>query len=68
VIHGTWAEDIEAHSGSGVDAVDEALKEQGPVLLTVVRNWGPVKASGTSLTELYGVGPIVAATLIGYSG
>ena len=27
-----------------------------------------VKASGTSLTELYGVGPIHAATLIGYSG
>jgi transposase len=27
-----------------------------------------IKASGTSLTELYGVGPIHAATLIGYSG
>jgi transposase len=27
-----------------------------------------VKASGTSLTELYGVGPIIAAHLIGYSG
>jgi transposase len=27
-----------------------------------------VKASGTSLTEVYGVGPIHAATLIGYSG
>ena len=27
-----------------------------------------VKASGTSLTELYGVGPVNAATLIGYSG
>jgi transposase len=27
-----------------------------------------VQASGTSLTELYGVGPIHAATLIGYSG
>ena len=27
-----------------------------------------IKASGTSLTELYGVGPIIAATLIGYSG
>ena len=27
-----------------------------------------IKASGTSLTELYGVGPIVAAQLIGYAG
>jgi transposase len=27
-----------------------------------------IKASGTSVTEIYGVGPILAATLIGYSG
>ena len=27
-----------------------------------------IKASGTSLTEIYGVGPIIAAMLIGYSG
>lgn len=27
-----------------------------------------VKASGTSVTELYGVGPIIAAQLIGYAG
>ena len=27
-----------------------------------------VKASGTSLTELYGVGPIIAARIIGYAG
>ena len=27
-----------------------------------------VKASGTSLTELYGMGPIIAAQLIGYTG
>ena len=27
-----------------------------------------VKASGTSLTEIYGVGPIIAAELIGYTG
>ena len=27
-----------------------------------------IKASGTSLTGLYGVGPVIAATLIGYSG
>ena len=27
-----------------------------------------VKASGTSLTDLYGVGPILAAALIGYTG
>ena len=27
-----------------------------------------VKASGTSLTEIYGVGPIIAAQLIGYAG
>lgn len=27
-----------------------------------------VKVSGTSLTEIYGIGPIIAAMLIGYSG
>ena len=27
-----------------------------------------VRASGTSLTELYGIGPMIAAMLIGYSG
>ena len=27
-----------------------------------------IKASGTSLTEIYGVGPTIAAQLIGYSG
>jgi transposase len=27
-----------------------------------------IKASGTSLTEIYGVGPIIAAQLIGYAG
>ena len=27
-----------------------------------------IKASGTSLTDLYGVGPIIAAQLIGYAG
>ena len=27
-----------------------------------------VKASGTSLTEVYGIGPIIACMLIGYSG
>ena len=27
-----------------------------------------MKASGTSLTEIYGVGPIIAAELIGYAG
>jgi transposase len=27
-----------------------------------------VRASGTSVTELFGVGPIIAATLIGYTG
>ena len=36
MIHGTWAGSIEAHSGSGVDVVDEALEELSPVLLAVV--------------------------------
>ena len=27
-----------------------------------------VKASGTSVTEIYGVGPIIAAQIIGYTG
>ncbi len=35
MIHGAWTEDIETHSGSRVDAVDEAVEELSPVLLTV---------------------------------
>jgi hypothetical protein len=31
VIHGTWTEDIQAHSGPRVGVVDQALEELGPV-------------------------------------
>ena len=45
-----------------VERLDVQLKESHKRIKTAV------KASGTSLTELYGVGPILACELIGYTG
>jgi transposase len=45
-----------------VRRLDVQLKESHKRIATAV------KASGTSLTELYGVGPILASALIGYTG
>jgi transposase len=45
-----------------VRRLDVQLKESHQRIKTAV------KASGTSLTELYGVGPILACELIGYTG
>jgi transposase len=45
-----------------VKRLDVQLKESHKRIKTAVR------ASGTSLTELYGVGPILACALIGYTG
>ena len=45
-----------------VKRLDVRLKESHKRIKTAV------KASGTSLTELYGVGPILACELIGYTG
>ncbi len=45
-----------------VERLDVQLKESHRRIKTAV------KASGTSLTELYGVGPILACELIGYTG
>jgi transposase len=45
-----------------VKRLDVQLKESHKRIKTAV------KASGTSLTELYGVGPILACGLIGYTG
>ena len=45
-----------------VERLDVQLKESHRRIRTAV------KASGTSLTELYGVGPILACELIGYTG
>ena len=45
-----------------VRRLDEQTKESHRRIRTAI------KASGTSLTEIYGVGPIVAAQLIGYAG
>jgi transposase len=42
--------------------IDAALKASHKRIRDAVR------ASGTSLTEIYGVGPIIAAQIIGYSG
>ena len=45
-----------------VERLDAQLKESHGRIKTAVQ------ASGTSLTELYGVGPILACELIGYTG
>jgi len=45
-----------------VERLDVQLKESHKRIKTAV------KASGTSLTKLYGVGPILACALIGYAG
>ena len=45
-----------------VRRLDRQLKESHQRIKTAVR------ASGTSLTELYGVGPVLACGLIGYTG
>jgi transposase len=45
-----------------VERLDVQLKESHRRIKTAV------KASGTTLTELYGVGPILACELIGYTG
>ena len=45
-----------------VERLDVQLKESHKRIKTAVQ------ASGTSLTELYGVGPILACELIGYTG
>jgi transposase len=45
-----------------VERLDVQLKESHRRIKTAV------KASGTSLTDLYGVGPILACELIGYTG
>jgi hypothetical protein len=36
VIHGTWAEGMEPHSGPAADVLDEALEELNPIFLAVV--------------------------------
>ena len=45
----------------------EAICENAPVTIRRMKETA-VKASGTSLIELYGVGPILACELIGYTG
>jgi len=45
-----------------VRRLDEQIKESHRRIRTAVR------ASNTSLTELFGVGPIVACAVIGYTG
>ena len=45
-----------------VRRLDEQMKASHKRIATMV------KAASTTLTELYGVGPIIAATIIGYTG
>jgi len=55
-----------------VDMVRELLADivrlDGQLKESHKRIRAAVKVSGTSLTEIYGIGPIIAAMLIGYSG
>jgi transposase len=50
------------------ELVDELRLLDTKLKRSKARVTAAVVASGTSLTDLYGVGPIVAATMIGYSG
>jgi transposase len=54
--------DLAAELLGDLRRLDEQLKESHKRIREAVR------ASGTSLTELYGVGPIIAGTLIGFTG
>jgi transposase len=51
-----------------LELLDDVRRLDGQLKESHRRIGVAIKASGTSLTEIYGVGPILAATLIGYSG
>ena len=51
-----------------LELLDDVRRLDAQIKESYRRIRAAIKASGTSLTEIYGVGPIIAATLIGYSG
>jgi len=50
------------------DLIDDMVRLDEQMKASKKRIAAAVAASGTTLTDLYGVGPIVAATVIGYTG
>jgi transposase len=50
------------------DLLDDIHRLDGQLKASHKRLRTAILASGTSLTEIYGIGPIIAAELIGYSG
>ena len=64
--HRTWAA-IERHR-QAIELVDEIEHLDVVLRDSRARITTAVAASGTTVTEIFGVGPIVAAMLIGYSG
>jgi transposase len=51
-----------------VELLDDVRRLDGQLKVSRKRISDAVRASGTTLTDLFGVGPIIAAMLIGYSG
>jgi hypothetical protein len=65
--------DLLAHSAwtdgwGSVEHLDDLRRLDGQMRVSKQRIAEAVTASGTSLTEVFGVGPVVAATVIGYTG
>ncbi len=66
-IHPAEAASVERHR-QAVELVDEIDHLDGVLRDSRARITAAVAASETTVTEIFGVGPIVAAMLIGYSG
>jgi transposase len=57
-----------ARHALGLEHLDDLRRLDGQMRASKTRIADAIAASGTSLTELFGVGPVVAAMLIGYTG
>jgi transposase len=57
-----------ARHGLALEHLDDLRRLDTQMRTSKARIAEAIAASGTSLTDLFGVGPVVAATLIGYTG
>jgi transposase len=57
-----------ARHALALEHLDDLRRLDGQMRVSKARIAEAIAASGTSLTELFGVGPVVAAMLIGYTG
>jgi transposase len=57
-----------ARHALALEHLDDLRRLDAQMRVSKARIAKAIAASGTSLTELFGVGPVVAATLIGYTG